>query len=539
MKEQVSKIIKGFSDFWKAQEKKRKIIYISILGTVLILGIVVAILLNRKNYVVLYSGLENSEASEMVNLISDMGIQATYTSGGQLTVPKKDADKIAMDLAVKGYPKSNLNYNVFNNNIDMFTTDYEKREQARMQTQERLMATLMQLDGVDKAVVTLDIPDQKDTVIAVNAKPSKASVKLTLAKDKILTDDQINGITKLVQMAVSGLEEENIAITDNTGKLLVAGQQNSQSDILVEKTKLSFKKEYQDTIRQEVLNLLVDAYGEGNVKVSVNANLNYDKQVSEDTRYTPSHDDGSGMIQQEDIKNQSGTSGTAGGVVGVEPNAEDTYPTGVEGKNGVWSNSESSTNYLINTLKQQTEKQGYYVDDLTVSVMIHTDYLSDDVKANLVTAVSRATSVNEQFVSVMNLPKAGSKPGAIQASGYPFGWSREVYLIVMALIVALIILFLFLYVSVSAKARRKRNFLRKQAYLAAQKAGEEGKTEGFFNADGTEDDTHVQSLTEEKAETEEEAVRREIGEFAQTSPEIVAQLLKNWLREEEDKNGSK
>ena len=540
MKDQFSKIFKGFSDFWKAQEKKRKILYISVLGGIVLLAVVLTIILNHKDYVVLYDGLESSEATEIVGLIEEMDIPVSYTSGGQITVPKENADSIAMDLAVKGYPKSDLNYNVFNQNVDMFTTDYEKREQARMQLQERLIATLKQLDGVEDAVVTLNIPEQKNTVISVNSQPSSASVKLTLRNNGALSDAQINGITKIIMTAVPGLTEENIAITDNTGKLLVEGAGSDGGDITVERNKLRFKQEYQDAIKSEVMNLLADAYGEDNVKISVNANLNYDKQVSEDTKYTPSHDDGSGMIQHEDNKNSSGTAGTSGGVVGVETNAEDTYPTGTESEAGVWSNSESSTSYLINTLKQQTEKQGYYVEDLTVSVIIYTDYLSDDIKSGLVTAVARATSVNEQFVSVMNLQKTGDKSDVFDTSSYPFGWSRQVYLIVMALDVAMIILFTFVYVSVSGKAKKKRRFIEKQTYLVAQAAGESGEVQGHFNnkkhPEG--EDYELESLMNGEAkETKQAAVRREIADFAHSSPEIVAQLLKSWLREEEARNG--
>ena len=41
----------------------------------------------------------------------------------------------------------------------------------------------------------------------------------------------------------------------------------------------------------------------------------------------------------------------------------------------------------------------------------------------------------------------------------------------------------------------------------------------------------VMSLSGQKPETKEAAIRREIGEFAKNSPEIAAQLLKSWLHE--------
>ena len=43
----------------------------------------------------------------------------------------------------------------------------------------------------------------------------------------------------------------------------------------------------------------------------------------------------------------------------------------------------------------------------------------------------------------------------------------------------------------------------------------------------------IASLTEETAETREEALKREIQDFSRNNPEIVAQLIRTWIRGEE------
>ncbi len=535
MKEQLNKILSTFSEFWKSQEKKRKILYISVLAAVVLFAVILTIVLNTKHYVVLYDGLESTEAAEIVNEIQTLGVDANVSADGKITVPEDQQDSMRMQLGVKGYPKSSLNYDVWNTNVDMFTTDTEKREQARMQLQERLIATIETLAGVDKAIVTLDIPEQKDTVINVNAQPSKASVVLHLKKDVALTDDQLNGIKHIVLTSVSGLTEENISITDGTGKLLEVGKQDERDVVTIEREKLRFKQEYQNAIKEEVLSLFLPAYGENGVKVSVNADLNYDKKVSENTKYTPSHDDGSAMIQNENTKNASGTNGTDGGVVGVEPNADDTYPTGTEGDTGAWSQNERSTSYLVNTLKEQIEKQGYDIDTMSVSVMVYTDLLSDDQKQTLTAAAAMAAGTKEEFVSVGNIPKLTDDAAANANLAYPFGWTQSQFFAFVAVLIVLIIIFMALYLSVSKRARRKRRAIEREIMAAAQLAGENGQVDGFFNAG---EKVEVASLTENATvETKESAVRREISEFAKNSPEIVAQLLKSWLREEADNNG--
>ncbi|MCX7657575.1 MAG: flagellar M-ring protein FliF, partial [Oscillospiraceae bacterium] len=142
MKEKLNKVLSTFTEFWKAQDKKRKIIYISALAGVFAVAVIITIVLNIKHYVVLYEGLDAKEASEIVTEIQNLGVDATLSSDGKISVPKEQENNLRMQLATKGYPKSSLSYDVWNNNVDMFTTDYEKREQARMQLQERLQGTI-------------------------------------------------------------------------------------------------------------------------------------------------------------------------------------------------------------------------------------------------------------------------------------------------------------------------------------------------------------------------------------------------------------
>lgn len=536
MKEQISKIFGSFSAFWKAQEKKRKLLYIGILVGVVILAVVLAVVLNTKQYVVLYEGLESNEAGEIVTQITELGVEATLTTGGKITVPKEQESSLRMQLGTMGYPKNPLSEDP-TAGTNLFATEFEKREQARLATQRRLIATFETLEGVESAIVTIDIPQQKDTVITVNSKPSTASIVLHLKPDFILKDDQINGIRHIAKTSISGLLDENISLHDGTGKELIAG--NQPIDVVsIERTKFKFKQEFEQAIKQEVMDLLIAGYGEDGVKVAVNAKLNYDKQVSEDTKFTPSHEDGSGMTQHEDKQNGSGTTGVEGGVIGVEPNADGTYPTGTEEENGAWSQSESSTSYLVNTLKQQTEKEGYYVEDLSVSVILYTELLADDDKLNLTTAVARAAGVREELVSITNLPKFGDIGTQPAVSPYPFGMTQLQFLMLMAVILILIIVFIIAYMITAKTARRKRRILEQRIYEAAQYAGERGQVDGFFGVAEAPVEEGVLSLNDNAAiESKEEAVKREISEFAHHSPEIVAQLLKSWLREDEKSGG--
>lgn len=540
MKEQLDKLLKSFREFWQAQEKKRKIIILSVTGGVLVLAIVLALVLNIQRNVVLYTGLDATEAGEIAAQIQEMGLTAEVTADGTISVPEKEENMLRMKLGTMGYPKSGLDYSLWDDKIDLFSTDYQKRMVAKQQLETRLIDTIETLEGVDKAIVTLDIPPQKDTVINVNKQPPTASVVLHLKGNTSLSDDQISGITNIVLNSVSGLSEGNVSITDGTGRVLAVGMDSAADEIVRDRNKLRFKNDLENGIKQSIYEMLLPAYTEKGVRVAVNAVLNYDEQFSDDTEYTPSHDDGSGMLQHKDEEHANSGTDPEGGVVGVEPNA-DTYPTGtVNGDGSGWYSDATSETYLVNTLKTQTKKSGYTIDQLTVSVMIYKEYVSDDERAAVISTVAGAAGVDPRFVSVGNIPRYEDvleKP----VLGYPFGLSTLQYYVVLGVLLILIIVFIFLYIMVSGKAKRKRRKLER-AYMEATAAAaaqnmknEEG---GRFSAVVGDKDFKLPSLQEAaNVETKEAAVRREIGSFADSSPDMVAQLLRNWIREDADKNG--
>ena len=136
-KEQVTKLLTSFRQFWDAQEKKRKIAYIAIIVAIILIAVIVAAILNRKEYTVLYEGLDTAEASEIVSQIQELGYEVSLKSDGSVVVPKGTEDKLTMEMALQGYPKSNLTYDLYTNNVDMFSTESEKREYARMALENR------------------------------------------------------------------------------------------------------------------------------------------------------------------------------------------------------------------------------------------------------------------------------------------------------------------------------------------------------------------------------------------------------------------
>lgn len=539
MNEKIQKTITTVKEYWGRQTKKTKGIYIGGLVLVLIIAIVAAVLLNRKEYIVLYEGLETSEAAEIVQLIEDAGYECTLRSGGTIVVPKGTEDTIAMTLAMQKYPKSSINYDTYTTNVGMFTTESEKRQYERIAAEERLSAILSSFEGVREAVATLTIPEKKNTVIEAYRQEPSANAVIYLEDGVKLTNEQIEGMTYLI--TTYGIDKENITLVDNYGVLLLA--EDTPADVVAEETrKLKFKTDLENQIREKIEALLIPAYGEDGFSAAVNMVLNFDSKVSEDTVYTPSTNDERGMLQHTDASQASGYATADGGVVGVETNADDTYPEGATNGNGQWTENSVSNTYLVNTYKEQVEKAGYVIDGLSISVVIYTDYLPDTTRQNLVNLVANTGTVNpavaQDVVTVTNLQKYSEAVPA-EAQTFLFGLTLSQLVILGAILLGILLILIIILVSLRTSAKRKRREFEKTILAQHAPADGEPLIDSFFSlSDEGSPSVDIPSLNADTGvETKETIIRRELTDFARTSPEIVAQLLRSWVHEEEEKGG--
>lgn len=541
MKEQVNKVTKSFMQFWEAQEKKRRIIYIAILLAVILVAIIVTVALNKKDYVVLYEGLETSEAAEMVNLIEEMGYEAKL-SGGSISVLDGTQDYIAISLAQQEYPKSNLAYSTTTENSGMFTTNSERKTYEKIDVENRLGTIIGSMENISKAVVTLTVPEQKNTVISTNKQYPTAAVYVYLNGIEKLSSKQIKGITNLVKMSWSGLTEDNISIVDSYGIPQIAGD-SSDYDLVVEETKkLAFKTTLENTIKDKILEMLIPIYNDDGVSVAVNMILDFDRKVSEATEYTPEGNTNSGVLQHADVDSASGGTTVDGGVVGVEGNADDTYPTGSTNDYGAWSEESYSNTYLVDTYKSQVEKAGYDIEGLSISVVVYTDFLSDAERQELIRLVGNAGTVNpeivEDVVTVTNFRKytdtQNGNAAAVSAPRYMFGLTFDQLILVGAIVLILIIVVLIVLTIVSNNAKKKRKAFEKQIIEQSGLVADGEEPVDTFTFTDMDTPVEVPSLTDDQFETKEVIIRREISEFAKYSPEIVAQLLKSWMKEEDN-----
>ena len=553
MNEKVKKITVKVKEKWTGFSKAIKIMLVAIPIAIIAIIIVLAVLLNHKDRGVLFSGLSTSEAGEIVTAINSLGItDVTLRDNGDIIVPAENIDNLRMQLSVQGYPKNAKNYDIWNDGIDLWSTDTDKREVARQQRETNIAATLKQLDPVAAVTVNLDIPKTRDYVITETNEVPRCSVLLKLRNDDELTNAEVRAIFRLVETSVENLTIDNISVTDTLGRsydwISEEEEQNGQKDasgVSVARKRQQFVLEMQNAITSQLRDSLATVYGEKNYTVNVSAILNYDAKKVESTEYVPVEGTDHGVLEHDTHVIASDQLDTSGNVIGTTPNADlsPDYPTIeglVDGEKYYYRKDENQ--YDVTNIKTTIEKDGYSIDKLTVGVAINRTNLTDGerdqirgwVAAAAGTDIANVAVHNEAFALTTNSGTTVGDGSGLGIYTRPVDSFRNTLLFVVIGLGVLLVLLLIASLFVSKSRKRKIRHRQEQALAAAQAAAAEGYSGAATMGEAPQEvDFNIASLTEEAGKDSRETIlKREIADFANTNPEIVASIIKNMLRDE-------
>lgn len=556
MNEKIKSAVTTVKTKWTDASRMAKILIISIPIVVIAIIIVLCIILNNtgKNTAVLFSGLSNSEAGEIASAIQalDGAPEVTVNAKGDVIVPAERADSIRMQMWAQGYPKSTTNYDIWDNGVDLWSTDMDKREIKRQQLETRLGSTISSMDKIQAATVNLTLPETSNYVISTEKGDSQCAVFLQLRSDaEPLTNAEVRAIYRGVTTSVEGLTNENVSVMDSKmnsyewvdPELDNVDDDEDKSGVDVARKRLEFEREFVQVLKDGLGEMFTKMYGENGFAFNVSARLNYDAKDVESTQYQPADGTNAGVINHQDQVNEGGKLDEDGGVVGVTPNADTSpdYPTitGLEDGQTFYYNK-NEIQYSVSNIKETVKKDGYSIDALTVGLVVNQTNMTQAEREALQSIVANAAGTTLDYVSVYNLPFSldGTNPGIsgdgnVQIITPRVDTFRDVllYVVVGLGVLLLILLVVTLFMGHSRKKKIRR---RQEAAFAAAAQG--GAAAGGANAQEPEQpeevDFNIASLTEEAAkESRETILKREISDFSKTNPEIVAQIIKNMMKD--------
>ena len=536
---------------WTDMGKKGHIIFFSVLGVIVVSLAVTIILASKTDYAVLYSNASAEERAEVLSIVNGLGAtEVTVDDNGDILVPKDEVEQLRVQLSMQGYPKSTFNYDIWDNGVDMFSTDSDKRIKEIQQLQENLRATLAMFDGVDSAIVILTIPEDDNYVIGGTNEEAGASVVLQLEKE--LSNETIKGIYNLIRTAVpGGLKEENITVTDGSGNLLSYEDMpilNEMTDD--EEIQLYYKRlELQNSITS-ILKEKLDSIFDGvfpDFRVGVDVQLNYDGEKKQKTEYTPSVDEEGnrgGMVDKETAVSAGGGNAAEGGLVGttVDADISPDYPTLQVGEGDeFYYEWQREIDYLVNEEITQIEKDGYSYDNISATVVVDATGLSqaeiEDWESGIATAIGADFAKVTFKAYPFRLDRTGGGIGdGIGGDGTVVVQGTRNTLIFVIISLGVLLVILLIIALVASGSSKKRAKARREGAMAVtlrpaestyiEDDEEEMQRRAYEEAAA---EMEIQSLTGEGPESREEILKKDIREFSKQNPEIVAQLIRTWI----------
>ncbi len=548
----ISGLYKNISAYFQRMSMRKRLTLVIVAVSLLIGAVVLTKVLDNASYTVLYRGLDSSESVQVVGVLDSAGVAYRLESDGSILVPREEEARLKMQLASEGFPNSTLGYDIFTSQSDLMTTDYEKKQYLIFQLQDRLQASLKTLKGVRGAIVTLNVAEDSAYVLKSQAPESSAAVVLDLYAYADLSSKQIRGIEELVAKSVPGLKNENVIIVDGDGTVL--NDQASDSGVGLANSQIEMVERINALYEDKIAKFLEPVFGDDGVSVSVNVKMNFKQKNTQETRYSPVVGETSGILSRQQVDRQSTNGATLAGIAGVESNVgvpsyqdgetntdtnnEDNNNT-QEGNNG--SASESYSNdFLVNQVVETALDSGGQIEDMTVSMMINSREMTPETleKYREMVAYGVGIATDKVFITYAEFlakPQTPiyADPGQLATPttifGLPVSLPAEILLYGGAGLGLLILLLIILLIIRSGRKKR-----------APAKKGTKAGAAGAASEEDEEEELPQQQARDRRPlpseivlnETREQVLKRQVKEFTAGNPEIVAQLIRSWMKEE-------
>ncbi len=560
MKFNFKELLQKARDFWNGLEKKKKILYLSVVGgTLAVAAILIAMLAHSNARVSLYKGLGTNEANRVADRLRKTGIKAAVDDSGAVTVPKNEVANSEMQLSLDGYTRAPYSYDIFKEGNSLLSSDSEKKAYLLFEIQNRIESAIKTIEGIDDAMVTIALPENDSFVLSEDKEKPSASVKLVIGGlVPNITPKQVAGIKVQVARSVPGLEVDRVAVLDNYGNLLETDDEKStEKDIDF----MKMKDKVDSNIREKVLSLLVPMFGKDNVKVAANSVLNYDGRKTKETSYTPVVGD-NGIIQhREEISISEESGKTQNADVGLtEGNAEiSTYPEQAnQNESASTSKRDISEDYLVNKKEEQIVKNTPTVDIISVAVAINQEEMAEQQKGELRRLVASAAGISEDRVELCSM-KFTSVTGldSSMTVGEFFKTPLGIVVLVLSLVVVLLLLALLVFVLRARNKAKSNNSLQQESMPemtleefmnsttpnnetqasenSLQNMNEQVKLDATDGQDGNSNaETPMrQEPGNERVEEQEDNVLENVLKFVDENSEIASQFIKSWIRSED------
>ena len=513
---------------WNGLTHSDKIkILIGTLALISAIGIIVFI--NKPKMKTIFSeNIDSKSIGQVAEVLEEQEIEYELINDStNIRVKEEEYETALMYTAMSDIPDSGLTFDDIINN-SMSTTQTEMEAKNNEYKKQQLEKTIRLMEGVNDARVELVIPEEKNAYLQSQVE-SRASVFLTLTKT--LTSKQCEGIASYLSVSVPNLEKRNIVIIDAQGNTLFSGDEQETINLTKQQ---EIKSSAQNEMKSKIENLLESMYDD--VRVSSNLVMDFDQYQEEKKEYkTQGEDDSRGVIAQESEASASSENTLGGAEPGTTNNGGD-IPTYQQNGSGVGESKEDSKDIIY----KPDETNSIFVrnpgdinlkeSSLSVNLFQNKVYKEEQVKEG-------SPSVNwDQFKdenskevplvvdeSIIALIKSATGIENVVVNAYekPIFLDEEVYQLdytdyLIPLMISVLVLIVAAIIFV--RMRKHEDEVEVEPELELEEMLKVAKEQVVL------DEIEVKETLETK---------KQIDKFVDEKPEAVANLLRNWLTDEE------
>lgn len=305
------------------------------LAVLILLGVFINGAMRPNEEQVLFWNISYSEAGDIVEKLRELGVNPELRDGALFVDAKANTDRIHMMLAQEDLLPENVKFN-FSEMIEKTNFTHTRDEREKMWNLALMNEIAEGIKGnTDITEAKVIVADEEPSPLLRSSVPRTASVKLKVRGNRRLSLEEVKGIINWVSRAVTGLDPNNVSITDAKNRPYSLDMGAGGAD----KLEMTWKAE--KYYAREVESFLLEFIPKARASVSLSLDLSQHRTERKDYQDDTLNKGGSSVLlnnfqEKENNDSKEGSQGVTG--AGTNSSADIK-----EGDGGVNMNSSRNT----------------------------------------------------------------------------------------------------------------------------------------------------------------------------------------------------